>query len=108
MQNAEDFRIVFITTETYESAKHIAKILITEKLAACCSIIQNVTSFFGWQGTLNERHEYLLLIKTSQNCLEHLEVRVQELHEDEIPEIIAIKIDCAAESYKEWMKESIM
>ncbi len=107
MEKASEIRIVFVTTGNYESALQISKILVTEKIAACCSIIQNVTSVFGWQEAIQERTECMLIIKTTKDCLNNLEIRVKELHSDEVPEIISISLDSASESYAQWVRQSV-
>lgn len=107
MEKHTEIRIVFATTSTFDNAQQIARILINEKLAACCSIIQNVFSIFGWQGTLNERNEFLTIIKTSENKLAELESRITELSFDEVPEIISLPVDSVAGPYLSWLLESI-
>lgn len=108
MKKTDNFRIVFVTTNSFENAQHIAKILVSEKLIACCSIVQNVFSIFGWQGAIQERPEFLMILKTSEKALKKLEERVTELHPDEVPEIIAINISDASAPYLDWMKQTLI
>ena len=105
MLNADEFRIVFVNTESHDNAKQISRILVTEKYAACCSVIQNVISFFSWQNFIQERSEFLIIIKTSLEKLSDLEKRIRELHTDEAPEIISLPLDFASDSYLNWMKQ---
>jgi periplasmic divalent cation tolerance protein len=107
MENTTNHRLVFITTETFETAKHISKILVTEKLAACCSIIQNAVSIFAWHSSIQERHEYIVLIKTIQEKLSELEERISQLHSDEIPEIISVQISEGLKSYLDWINQAM-
>jgi len=108
MEKASEIRIVFATTKSFDNAQQISRILVTESLAACCSIIQNVSSIFGWQGTIQERKEYMLMIKTSKDKLNELESRLEELHTDDVPEIIALSLDSASGPYLDWLKHSMM
>jgi periplasmic divalent cation tolerance protein len=108
MENASEFRIVFVTAKTYDNAQQISRILVTESLAACCSIIHNVTSIFGWQGTTQERKEYMIIIKAAEEKLKDLEARIKELHTDEVPEIIAVNLSSASSPYLNWLKQSMM
>lgn len=107
MEKTTDFRIVFCTIDSFEAARHIAKILVTEKTAACCSIIPNIFSVFSWQGAIQERNEFLILIKTTAAKLECLETRIKELHSDETPELIAVNITEGLFDYLNWIKNSI-
>ena len=106
MENAKDYRMAFVTVKSYDDAYQIMKILITESLAACCTVIQNCISMFGWQGAVQERHEYLILIKTSSIKLGEMEKRIIELHHDDAPEIIAIELDSSSKPYLEWLQQA--
>jgi len=107
MEITTKFRLVFVTTDTIENAKNMAKILVSERLAACCSIISNVNSIFGWHNSIQETHEYILLIKTSVDKLDTLESRISELHSYEVPEIIATQISEGSFPYLQWMSDSL-
>lgn len=107
MEKVANIKIVYVTTSTLENAKQISKILVTENLAACCSIIQNVTSIFGWQNSIHERNEYLIIIKTSGENLNQLENRVLELSLDEVPEILSFPVEEAHEQYYKWLVGSL-
>mgnify|MGYP006285946745 CR=1 FL=1 len=107
MKNGSNFRMVFVTTESYESAKQIAKILVSEKLAACCSIINQTTSIFEWEGKTVERLEFILLIKTAKHRIDELEKRILDLHHDEVPEILAVKVKEGLDKYLDWVDETV-
>ena len=106
MEKANDFCIVFVTTSSYDDSSHIMKILISERLAACCTVIQNCVSMFGWDNAIQERHEYLMMIKTTKARLDAMEKRIIELHKDEVPEIIVTDITSGHAPYLNWVKES--
>jgi periplasmic divalent cation tolerance protein len=107
MEKTQDIKIVFVTTTSLDSARQIVRILLTEKLAACCTIIQNAISIFAWEGNLNERHELMIIIKTSQEKVNEVERRVSELHSDEVPEIISVALDSGSSAYLRWLRQCI-
>ena len=107
MEKMNDFCIVFVSTDTFEAAQHISRIIVSEQLAACCSIIPNITSIYGWNGNLTESHEYQLQIKTMFSKVEVLEARIRELHTYEVPEIISVKIDSGNLEYLNWISDSL-
>jgi periplasmic divalent cation tolerance protein len=107
MEKSQDIRIVFITTTSLESSRQIVKILLSEKLAACCTIIQNAISIFAWEGNLNERNEIMVMIKTTQDKLEAVEKRISELHSDEVPEIISVTVDSGSSNYMSWLRQCL-
>ncbi len=107
MEAATSYRVVFITIDSYERARQIARTLVSEHLAACCNIIPGVTSVYSWNNIINEDSEFLMLLKTSDALLDSLEQRVRELHPYDVPEIISTAMDEASQPYAEWIRVSL-
>ena len=107
MEKTKNFRIVFITTDTIDNAKSIAKAIVNEHLAACCSIVPNLISFYTWENNTMETNEYMLIIKTSVGKLDSLQNRILELHNYELPEIISTQISEGYLPYLKWMEDSL-
>lgn len=103
MKNTSEFCIVYISTESINNAKLIAGSLVDKKIVACCSISQNITSIYEWEGNIESRNECKLMCKTMINKLDELETLVKQLHTDSIPEIIAIPIIAGNENYLDWI-----
>ncbi len=103
MELSAEIRLVVVTTDTYENAKMMSRALISSGLAACCSIVPEVTSIYNWEGTTEEAGECMIIIKTTANALAELESRILELHPYEVPEIISMKIDAASAKYYSWV-----
>lgn len=103
MKNVNDLRLVYVSTNSYENAIHISRILISEKLAACCSISQNQTAIYDWENSIEERIECLIIMKTTSDKLDILETRIKELHSDKVPEIISVVVDSVSEPYQNWL-----
>ena len=108
MISATNFRIVYITCDSSESASNIARELVVNKLAACCSIIHNATSFFEWENELQIRIEFIIMAKTIDSKLEALQEKVLSLHNDEVPEIIAVEIDKGLDTYLKWVETELI
>lgn len=107
MENIKEYCVVNVTTDNFDNAQHISKILLTERLAACCSIIPNISSIYCWNGNINTSNEYLIIIKTRKDKFETLQQRISELHKYEVPEIICTAITAANKSYLEWIDETL-
>lgn len=103
---ATKFNIIIVSIEHYENALQISRVLIHEKLAACCSILQNATSIFEWDGKFTERNESIIFIKTTKDHIDELFMRVKELHPDSVPEIISIPIEKGLPEYLKWIEET--
>ncbi len=99
--------IVFVTTSSPEEARAIARHLIEEKLAACCTLIDGAHSIYRWEGEVVESSETMMMIKTVGKKYRQLEKRVEELHSYDNPEIIAQEIYTGSRTYLRWLNESV-
>ena len=104
MEKVQNYCIVYCNTDTLANAELISKAIISEKLAACVSIIPNIISIYEWEDKIEQRNEFNLTIKTSLEKMEKLEIRITELHSDKVPEIICVGINSISKPYLEWMK----
>ena len=62
-----------------EDAKALAQTLVKEKLAACVQI-QDIESFFTWQGKVENSSEALLFIKTKSELYQKVEEAILKSH----------------------------
>lgn len=99
--------VILCTVPDVECARNIAAILIEEKLAACCNIIQGLLSIYKWQGALKEDNELLLIIKSTAEKFSLLESRITKLHPYDTPEIIGTEFNYSNDKYLQWIIESI-
>ena len=99
--------IVFITCSSTSEAENLARVLVEERLAACCSIISNVASMYRWEGRIQHDEESLILCKTVSERIPALEERVHSLHSYDVPEILAVPVSHGSESYLAWLERSI-
>ncbi len=103
-----DKHIVLVTCCSRREARRIARILISEKLAACVNILSTpVESIYRWKGKIETAREFLLLVKTSRRHLPALERRVRALHSYDVPEILALPIAHGSAGYIAWLADSL-
>lgn len=107
MENASNFRLVIVTTNSYDNAQQIARILLSERLAACCNLLLGAYSMYVWKERIEESLEVMILIKTTVENIEMLEKRVCELHPYEVPEVIAVSIESGSELYLRWIASTV-
>jgi periplasmic divalent cation tolerance protein len=98
--------VVFMTAENKTEAEKIAKILVEKRLAACVQILPEITSFYRWQGDVQQDNEVLLLVKTIEENFEMLEQIVRENHSYQTPEIVAVPASGISVPYYQWLLES--
>jgi len=89
-----------------QDSRALARRLVTERAAACINIVEGVTSFYTWEGKFVEDEEDTLLIKVSDDALEALIERLDELHPYDVPEIVAVEPAQVSEAYADWVAKT--
>ena len=105
MTDISNVRVVFVTAGDKETGLALARQVVEEGLAACGSLLPDVTSVFEWDGNMQEEAEVLLILKTSADRASRLVERVAELHAYDVPEILTLAVEGGHEPYLEWVRE---
>lgn len=95
--------VIYCTVPNEFSANLIANTLVEEGLAACVSIIDNITSVYKWEGQVQTDKELLLIIKTQKSKFAEVKDKILSLHEYNVPEIIALPIESGLDEYQKWI-----
>ncbi len=104
----DDYIIVLTTCSSSGLASSIADKLVSDKLAACVNIVNGVESVYQWQGKIEHDKEILLIIKTHQSLFLQVQQSIQELHNYELPEIIAVPIEAGEKNYLNWIQSATL
>lgn len=96
-------RIAVTTVASASDAKRLADLLVTQRLAACVTILPPVLSTFRWQGTVATEEEHLLWIKTTEARLPTMAETLREHHPYEVPELLVLAADCLLPAYLAWL-----
>jgi periplasmic divalent cation tolerance protein len=99
--------LILVTAGGRNDAERIAEGLVEARLAACCSVIPTVHSFYYWDGQLKREHEALLLVKTVESRGQAVQDYVRANHTYELPEIIQVTIDGGLPPYLEWLADQV-
>jgi periplasmic divalent cation tolerance protein len=97
-------RIVLTTVASAGEASRIGRMLVTERLVACATVIPSVESIYEWQGKTELATETLMLLKTDAARIPALELRLHELHSYETPEFLVLPVEAGSVSYLNWMQ----
>ena len=95
------------TVKNRADAKRMAEKLVSEKLAACVSVVPNVASVYRWRGKIERAREAMLVAKTSDKKLDGLIDRIKDLHGYEVPEVLVLRIERGSPEYLKWVEESL-
>lgn len=99
--------LIMVTAGGRNDAERIAEGLVEARLAACCSVIPTVHSFYYWDGQLKREHEALLLVKTVDSRAQAVQEYVRANHTYELPEVIQVAIDGGLPPYLEWLANQV-
>lgn len=97
--------VVLTTTSNEAQARELARILLEHKLAACVQV-QQIRSYYLWQGETCDAPECLLFIKTRKAQYQALEDLIRLNHPYDIPEIIQLPIAAGLPDYLQWIDEA--
>src|SRR6266404_8023237 len=95
--------VVLCTCASPEEAEKIARELVSQRLAACVSIVGGVRSLYQWKVAIEDSQETLLVIKSTRDLFPRLKIELSRLHSYEVPEIIALPVVDGADPYLAWM-----
>ena len=99
--------VMVLTNCAPNDARTLARTLVEERVAACVNVIDNVTSFYHWDGNLCEETEATLIIKTSEAGRQALVERLRELHPYTTPEIAVLAPAGINEDYLTWVVANV-
>ncbi len=102
-----DCWVVLCTCPDAVSAEAIATTLVERGLAACANIVPGVRSIYMWKGKREISQEHLLVIKTTEDRYESLELAILDSHPYELPEIIAVPLVTGLVGYLDWVRAAV-
>ena len=86
-----------------ETARRIARQLVTENLAACANLIPAIESIYRWQEKIETTQETLVFFKTTATRYAAFQERLKSLHPYDVPEIICLRIEDGLPEYLHWV-----
>jgi periplasmic divalent cation tolerance protein len=102
----DEIVLAFSTFPDVETARRIARELVTEKFAACANVIPRIESIYVWQEKLEQGEETLVLFKTSAARSAVFQEKLKSLHPYEVPEIVFVPITAGLPAYLQWVADN--
>ncbi|WP_022683029.1 divalent-cation tolerance protein CutA [Sphingobium bisphenolivorans] len=99
--------LVYTLFGSAEVAERIARQLVEERLAACANILGAATSIYEWNGALEQSAEVPVLLKTTPSRRDALMERLGELHDYDVPAIVALPVDAAHPPFARWVGDQL-
>lgn len=104
---AEKAVLIMVTTGGRNDAERLGEALVVERLAACCSVVPTVHSFYYWDDQLQREHEALLLVKTLESRAADVQEFVRSHHAYQLPEILQVPIEGGYSPYLDWLEKQV-
>jgi len=99
--------VIISTAATTDQASRIGQTLLEENLIACVNIIPGVKSLYRWHGKIQQDDEVVMLMKALKDKQVAVFERIKQLHDYDVPEIIALGSDSIDPDYFDWLKKVI-
>lgn len=99
--------IVLTTVGENHNARDLAASLVDQRVAACVNILPDVISVYRWRKVVEQDHEQLLIIKTTDEKIDALREALFARHPYDVPEFVVLSPEAVADAYREWLTESV-
>ena len=99
--------VVFMTASSMDEAAGVARSMVEARLVACCNIIPQIRSIYHWQGQIHDEPEVMMVAKTRQEMLPAIIEKVRSMHSYDVPEIVAVPMAGALDSYLSWIDANV-
>jgi len=102
-----EVNFIYMTAGSKDEARKIGKALVVSRLAACVNIIDNMNSFYMWEGKLQNDTEIVIIAKTTEDRLPALIEKVKSLHSYDCPCIVSIPVSGGNQDFLDWIAEEV-
>jgi len=102
-----DVRLIFVTGPDAGTLEAIGRSLVEERLAACVNVLPGVTSVYRWEGEVNVESEAVAIVKTTEERVDAVRERVEDLHPYDVPEIVSVEVSEGSPAYLRWVRGSV-
>jgi periplasmic divalent cation tolerance protein len=99
--------LILVTTPARDDAERIGEALVVERLAACCSVVPTVHSFYYWEDQLKREHEALLIVKTFESLAPAVQDFVRTHHDYDVPEMLQVPVEGGSSAYLSWLERQV-
>lgn len=95
--------LIYVTAASKDDAAAIGRKLVEERLCACANVMDGVTSFYWWEGAVQEDAEAVLVAKTREDLVAVVTERIKELHGYDCPCVVALPITAGNKDFLDWI-----
>ena len=100
--------LILVTTGGRDDAERLGESMVVEHLAASCSVVPTVHSFYYWEGQLKREHEALLMVRTTESRAAAVHDYLKRHHDYALPEILQVSVEGGSPAYLEWLEAQVV
>ena len=98
--------LIMTTLDDEQKARHLARSLVEQHLAACVQMLPGMRSCYRWQGKVEEAGEFLIQIKTAPARAEEVMQWLAHHHPYALAEIVRLDAS-ASDAYAAWVAGAV-
>ena len=98
--------VILTTTDNQQVVDKLTISLLEANLAACIQV-DNIVSYFKWEGKISSVPEYRIMIKAKSDNYNTIEKMITDTHNYDLPQIIKLDIQDGLPAYLNWVTQSI-
>ena len=102
-----NFVLIYMTAGSKDEATKIGKELVTNKLAACINILDNMHSIYLWEGEFQDDMEVVMIAKTTEDRVPALIEKVKSIHSYECPCIVSLPVSGGHQPFLDWIAAEV-
>lgn len=99
--------LIMVTAGGRNDAERLGEGLIVARLAAHCSVVPSLHSFYYSEGLLQRESEALLMVKTVKSRARAVYDYLKQNHSYETPAIYEVAIDDGSPQYLKWLADQV-
>lgn len=102
-----DAIVVLCTAPDEACAQQLASLALSEKLAACVTLLPGASSMYYWEGKLEQEYEVQMILKSERSHQEALLNFLKQHHPYQPPELLVLPVHAGDKDYLSWLNASL-
>jgi len=99
--------VVLCTAPDEDCAEELAGRVLAARLAACVTMLPGATSWYYWEGKLEQASEVQLLLKSDVAHQQQLIDLLKTAHPYQTPELLVLPVQHGESEYLSWLSASL-
>ncbi len=99
--------VVLCTAPDEATAQELATKALSEKLAACVTLLPGASSLYYWEGKLEQEYEVQMLLKSDIQHQDALLACLRSHHPYQTPELLVLPVLHGDSDYLSWLNASL-